>query len=309
MRKNHVSFHIERTHKGRSEAATVPPEYLPLLKPWATVYFRNNSRCLILDQQKKLKYFTIWHQYVEAKKDLTLAIKTPHALRSLHQLRNPGYDALNFYHVVNKHQTIEMPAHSKLSSFHINITPIHLRKLTKVYPWLTVLADKRSANETRQLNVKPYQNNPVVSLLFSTIEHCRWIGAAATHFLYRLVLDVLHNICIQDIYPQEVPAIIPHQVFDEIAGNAFCVASAAEIARLYRMPLHELDHAFLSQFGTHLSHFLHMMQMMELYTLICTTSLPLNSTATAAGYESWLELSQAFKIYYGISPQALRNAR
>ncbi|MCF6401260.1 helix-turn-helix domain-containing protein [Chitinophaga filiformis] len=319
---------IDRLDQDYFPAAKIPTEYLPLIIPYAGLYYEQDDDYNMLSQHVRLGPFSLWLHDVFAHKDIVLRPYTPFHLWALHFMyedtlravspKTPdvftlGERQCNLFNLYSHMPRIPMPGGKKVLSFHINILPSDLMLLVQHYPGLYYLANKRVQRTSSVINEQPYRINAVCNMLIQNILSCRYIETTAAYFLQRCCLDLFLNFAQQDAiadqiapYTEEQAALF-HQLFIYLTEHPQLNHTVQELAKMFNMSGLKLAQGFRAQFSLGLVPFLHMQKMMMLYHLFMQKACSLQDAVGASGYPNVEEMVKDFEKYYGCNLTALRR--
>jgi AraC-like DNA-binding protein len=323
-----ILFFVERENASYDPVATLPEEYMPLVLPYAGLYFERYAEADIVSQHKQLgKYFSFWVQEVFTHTDIILCPFTPCNVWVLHFMFEASLQVMlnddqsialqdretNLFNVESDFHRVEMVAGQRMLSCHLNIKPSDLRELAKQYPVLKRLADKQSNGVTGPLNEYPYHLNEVCNFILKRMLSCRHIERPANLFLYRCALELFFNFAQQD---QQLPLMLPDvlyvneltEVFTFILEHPHLTMPIPTLAKAFGLTNKELRDGFLRHYSMRIDAFIRMVKMQLVFDLLTEKSTPLPVIANAAGFEDWYVLDKAFKRYYGCEMEVLRRA-
>ncbi|PSL48355.1 AraC-like DNA-binding protein [Chitinophaga niastensis] len=320
---------IEREDSDYTPIETVPSEFIPLILPYAGVYFNQDADCDTLSQNIKLPDFSIWSHEIYAHENIILAPQTPYQILALHFMEADGVVAdishrglfllnekeVNLFNLHARFHTAQMEAGNVIFSFHVNILPASLPKLINKYPELQHLASMEIDTTSGPLNKKPYKISAACQELITAIYKCRLIEEQAKYYLHRCCIDLYINFARQDKLSGIINKVSPAMritlkaVFDHLKENIKEVFNINRLASLYEVPVTELKEAFEQMFFISPKAFAHQQKMMAAYSLVVKTKQQLSFIAEETGFKSWNALRKAFEAYYGYTPISVRNAQ
>lgn len=320
-------FYVERPEGAYDKVSSIPEEYIPLLLPYAGVYFERDQYCDILSQHKQVGPFSFWVQEVLANENFVLCPYTPIHTWALHFMYNTSlqvelYDnqsfelverECNLFNLESDLHRVPMAAGARMLSCHVNILPHDIRELAKLHPVLSSLANLASSGVSGPLNKYPYHINPVCNYLLQRAITCRHIGMPADRFIYRCCLDLLLNFAQQHKQlPIEVNNVLHLDLlaglFKLLVENPHKNFNSAMLASMFDLSVAELRGSFLKYYAISLNGFIRMTKMIMVFELLTKKSISLSAIAGAVGYDNWRNLNRAFKKYYGCELEELRRA-
>ncbi|SHN45745.1 AraC family transcriptional regulator [Chitinophaga sp. CF418] len=319
---------IDRLDQAYFPAANIPTEYLPLIIPYAGLYYEQDDDYNMLSQHIQLGPFSLWLHDVFARKDIVLRPYAPFHLWALHFMYEDTLRAVssktdvftleerqcNLFNLYSHMHRVPMPAGKKVLSFHINILPSDLMLLVQHYPGLYYLANKRVQRTSSVINEKPYRINAVCNMLIQSILSCRYVEAPAAYFLQRCCLDLFLNFAQQDAIsdeirpPTEAQTVLFNQIFTYLTEHPHINHTVQEIAKMFDMPGVKLAQGFRAQFSVGITPFLHMLKMTMIYHTLMQKACTLRDVALVAGYQHTEEMVRDLEKHYGCNLAALRRS-
>ncbi|ACU57569.1 helix-turn-helix domain-containing protein [Chitinophaga pinensis] len=319
---------IDRLEQSYLPATYIPTEYLPLIIPYAGLYYEQDNDFNMLTQHVPLGPFSLWLHDVFARKDIVLCPYAPFHLWALHFMYEDTLRAVTFktngftleekqcnlFNLYADMHRVPMFAGQKILSFHINILPSAFMQLVQVYPGLQSLANKRLQKHSSIINEKPYRINAVCNMLIQNIVSCRYIESQARHYLERCCLDLFLNFAQQDAIsdevriPNEAQARLYHDIFEYLVEHPHQPHTADQVAKMFDMSGVKLATAFRHQFSVGINAFIHMLKMMLAYNSLMQQCVSLKEVAHTAGYKTIDELVREVEKYYNCNIAALRRS-
>lgn len=319
---------LDRLDQDYFPAAYIPTEFLPLIIPYAGLYYEQDDDYNMLSQHIRLGPFSLWTHDVFARKDIVLRPFAPFHFWALHfmyedtlraeSLKSDSFTLAerqcNLFNLFAYKHRVPMPGGKKILSVHINILPSDLMLLVQQHPGLYYLANKRVQRKSSLINEKPYRINPVSNLLIRHILSCKYIEAQASYFLERCCLDLFLIFSQQDAIADE---IMPHteeqidlfnQIFTYLTDHPHIVHTEQEIAIMFDIQPVKLARGFREHFSIGITPFLHMLKMIMIYQTLMQKACTLQDVATMAGYRHVAELVRDVEKYYGCNLAALRRS-
>ncbi|MBW8688185.1 helix-turn-helix domain-containing protein [Chitinophaga rhizophila] len=319
---------IDRLEQSYLPATYIPSEYLPLIIPYAGLYFEQDNDYNMLSQHIPLGPFSLWLHDVFARKDIVLCPYAPFHLWALHFMYEDTLRAVTFktngftleekecnlFNLYADMHRVPMFAGQKILSFHINILPSAFMQLAQRYPGLNSLSNKTIHKHSSIINEKPYRINAVCNMLIRNIISCRYIESQARHFMERCCLDLFLNFAMQDAMadeiriPNEAQSMLYHEIFQYLVDHPHMANNADQVAKMFDMPGVKLAQIFRQQFSVGIHAFLHMLKMMLAYNSLMQQSVSLRDIAQLTGYKTTEELIREVEKYYNCNIAALRRS-
>ncbi|HJT74983.1 MAG TPA: AraC family transcriptional regulator [Chitinophaga sp.] len=310
---------LEREVPSYVPITNIPREYMPILIPYAGVYFRKDKEAEILSQHIRLGPFSLWMHDVYAREDIVVCPFIPYHLWSLHglyedSLRLKVPQAPDFHLEEKEYYLFNLPsslfkipivAETKVLSFHINILPDALRELVPLYPGLAPLVNK-PVKGAGCINEYPYHSNALCDFLVQEILSCRYTDSIAYTYLFRICIDIFLNMAAQEdaidtplLLSSVLHADKIHQAFHCLAEHPYKIPSTLQLSLMFGLSIAELEQGFQQHFAISLEEFIHMIRMMLVYHLLQNDKLTLPMIAEVADFEDVDEMLIQAKEYYG----------
>ncbi|SDF02073.1 helix-turn-helix domain-containing protein [Chitinophaga filiformis] len=319
---------IDRLDQAYFPAANIPSEYLPLIIPFAGLYYEQDDDYNVLTQHIQLGPFSLWLHDVFASKDIVLRPYTPFHIWALHFMYEDTLRAelvktntftleerqCNLFNLYSHMPRVPMQGGKKILSFHINILPSDLMVLVQQYPGLFYLANKRVQRKSSVINEKPYRINAVCNMLIQSVLSCRYIEAPAVYFLQRCCLDLFLNFSQQDAIsdeirpPTEAQTALFNQIFTYLTEHPHINHTVQEVAKMFDMPGVKLAQGFRAHFSVGITPFLHMLKMMMIYHTLMQKACTLRDLALIGGYTRIEDMVRDVEKHYGCNLAALRRS-
>lgn len=319
---------IDRLDQAYFPATNIPTEYLPLIIPYAGLYYEQDDDYSVLSQHVRLGPFSLWLHDVFAHKDIVLRPYAPFHLWALHFMYEDTLRAVssktdvftleerqcNLFNLYSHMLRVPMQGGQKVLSFHINILPSDLMLLVQHYPGLYYLANKRVQRTSSVINEKPYRINAVCNMLIRNILSCRYLELPAACFLQRCCLDLFLNFAQQDAIsdeiatPTEAQTALFNQIFMYLTEHPHIRHDVQELAKMFNIPGAKLAQGFRAHFSIGLVPFLQMQKMMMIYHTLMQKACTLREVAQVAGYAHTEEMVSDLEKYYGCNLAALRRS-
>jgi AraC-like DNA-binding protein len=320
---------VEREDSDFTPIETLPAAFIPLVMPYAGIYFSREDDCEILSQNIKLADFSIWSHEIFTYEDILLTPQTPYQILSLHFIevdnRVPGIFERELFlikekevNLLNLHSLFHaapIAAGNITCNFHINILPDALPALAKKFPELQHLTTMEIGMTSGPLNKRPYLISAAAQELITAILGCRFIEEQAKFFLHRCCADLFINFACQDRLSGKTnkmsPALqaIMSMLFDHLAENVQETFDIEQLAHIYEMPVAVLKETFEQMFFITPEAFAHQQKMMTVYNMLVQTKERLSAIAAATGFDDWQTMKQAFETYYGCTITNIFNTR
>jgi len=319
---------IDRLDQAYFPAANVPTEYLPLIIPYAGLYYEQDDDYNVLSQHIQLGPFSLWLHDVFACNDIVLRPYTPFHIWALHFMYEDTLRAelvktntftleerqCNLFNLYSHMPRVPMQGGKKILSFHINILPSDMMVLVQQYPGLYYLANKRVQRKSSVINEKPYRINAVCNMLIQSILSCRYVEMPAAYFLQRCCLDLFLNFAQQDAIadeirpPTEAQTALFNQIFTYLTEHPHINHTVQEIAKMFNMPGVKLAQGFRAHFSIGITPFLHMLKMNMIYHTLMQRACTLRDLALVGGYSHIEDMVRDVEKHYGCNLTALRRS-
>jgi len=319
---------VDRVEQAYFPATYIPTEYLPLIIPYAGLYYEQDNDYTTLSQHMQLGPFSLWLHDIFAHKDIVLCPYAPFHLWALHfmyegSLRTESFThqafkleekECNLFNLYSSLHRVPMDGGNKILSFHINIQPAALMQLVQQHPGLYYLANKRVQRVSGVINERPYRINAVCDMLVKQIIGCRFLESQALHFLERCCLDIFLNFAQQDAIadeispPDEAHTALFHRIFTYLMEHPHIPHSTSEIGRVFNISGIKLAQGFRQHFSIGIASFLHMQRMMLAYNCLIQQPSSIKEIADITGHTSADDLIRDVEKYYSCNIAALRRS-
>ncbi|SFD20738.1 hypothetical protein SAMN05518672_1011046 [Chitinophaga sp. CF118] len=320
---------IDRFKQNYLPATYVPQEYLPLIIPYAGLYYEQDEDHDMLSQHFSLGPFSLWVHDIFARKDIMLCAYTPFHLWALHFMYDDSLRAeklfktnefvldereCNLFNLYAEIHRVPMPADKKILSFHINILPRALAQLVQQYPALCYLTNKKTDKTSGVINQQPYKINAVCNMLIQNILSCRYVENQAHFYLHRCCIDLFLNFAQQDaaapnpfLLSNQTSTELFNNIFSYLVENSHIAHNITELANMFNMHGAKLSQGFRQHFSVGITPFIKMNRMMFLYNHLMQNSFKLSLLAEITGYRNIQEMINDVDGYYGCKVIVMRR--
>lgn len=324
---NHKLLLVDRTIPRYLPASHIPSEYLRLVIPYAGLYYEEDRDFEMLSQHIHLGPFSVWLHDIYAINDIVLCPYAPFHLWALHfmfedSLRTDGFISQSFmleekqcnlFNLYEEMHHVNMQASQKVLSFHINILPEAIQRMSRFFPSLSSLTNKRVQQISGVVNEQPYYVNAVCNMLIQHILSCRYVEMGAGVFLYRCCLDLFLNFAQQDTNEPPLLFGTPNtalfqQIFAYLVENSHRPHYVSTLADMFNIPAVKLAQGFRQHFSIGITPFIQMVRMMFVYHRLMQRGTSFETTAMETGYKSAAEMLNEVQGYYNCNMIELRRA-
>jgi AraC-like DNA-binding protein len=317
---------LEGRRPSDTNAARIPEEYLQLLLPAAAVYTWQQADAYILSQHVELKQFSLWVHDVASYSDQVICPFAPfpffilqYQFESCFNIRMPhtgpfqlDEDACNLFYLETGISYLPLEAGTKAVTLLVNIMPEHMRQLAKSYPAIQQRLNKMKSNH-QVLNKHPYEVNAISHLLISKIMTCRYLRQDAVLYLERCCADLFKIYCRQYAitdksgFNQDISTYNTYlKLFEYLRTNLHLHHDINKLSWMFGIPSGQLAIGFLNTFALTIKECLHMLKMMQAFSMLMQHSHSFSDIATAVDMDTEKMIISVEK-YYNFKVTLQRN--